>query len=808
MDAEKIIVYIATGKSRRETVWHNEEWTWEKLAARLGQTHRTAERVKDYAAATKARRAEIKDVGGFVGGYLTGGRRKKDAVLERSLVTLDADYAPESGEAWERFKAAWPGVAAVCYSTHSHTEEAPRVRLVVPLSRAVSAAEYEPIARRVAEGAGIEAFDETTYEAARLMYWPSTPADGAFFYARSEGAALDADAVLAGYRDWRDASEWPVSARRGEAVRTEMRKAGDPTEKTGVVGWFCRTYGMRDAIEKYLGDVYTPTATDGRYTYAPGTTAGGLVVYDDKWAYSHHGSDPAGGQLCNAFDLVRLHLFGDDDAACRAETPVQKRPSFAAMEELAMRDGAVRRTAMAERAKEAAQMFAGVAPEEEEKGDTAWTAELDLTKRGEVKATIPNIRLILDHDPALAGKVARDSFAHRDKVVGDLPWRKAGGAWGNSDDANLRGYLEERYQIASQQKVYDAFEVAMTARAYHPVRDYLAGLRWDGRERLDTLLTDYLGAEDTAYTRAVTRMALTAAVARVMEPGCKFDYALILQGGEGIGKSTLLRTLGGEWFSDSVTTLGGKEGMESLQGVWIVELAELMSIRRAEVEATKAFISRQTDEFRPAYARKKESYPRQCVFFGTTNEDTPLRGDTGNRRFWLVRCGGGARKDPWRDLPAERDQLWAEAKARWEAGETLYLDRATERVARGVQEAANELASDPRIGQIEEYLRTALPMNWYSLGVEERRVWFSNQRRGMLPVDGDVEPCTMEREKVSAVEILVECFGMPLTERARYATRDINALMDYVKGWKRTESIQKIPGYGKQRVFIPDEENS
>ena len=801
-------VNLATATCRNARNWKNAEWTWERLAARLGKTVRTAETADEYAAAPKERRAEIKDVGGFVGGYLADGRRKRGCVMSRSLVTLDADFA--TAGLWEAFTAAWPGVEAVCYSTHSHRPETPRLRLVLPLSREVAPDEYGAIARRVAERVGIDLFDDTTYEAERLMFWPSTPKDGEWVHHVQHGGPLDADKVLATYRDWRDVSAWPVSSRQTAAVRREVKEAEDPTKKRGIVGWFCRAYGVEEAIETFLPEAYTPTDAPGRWTYARGTTTGGAVVYEDKWLYSHHGTDPASGQLLNAFDLVRVHLFSDQDAHCRADVSPTSRPSFKAMAELAAKDGRVRMEMDTEKQRELAEDFGGMLDgvdesakegEEAEEDDRSWVAQLERNaKTGDVKPTIPNIRLILSKDKRVAGKVVRDVFAHRDMVIGKLPWREAGGAWGNTDDACLRGWLEANYGVSAVQKTLDAMESVLTEQQRHPVREYLGGLKWDGVPRLDALLIDYLGAEDTPLTRAVTRKAFTACVARVMEPGCKYDYVLVLQGGEGIGKSTLLHVMGGQWFSDSVTAVAGREGMESLLGAWLVELAELMSVRRAEVETTKAYITRQEDEYRPAYGRKKECYPRQCVFFGTTNEENPLRGGTGNRRFWIVRCAGGARLSPWRDLPELRDQLWAEAVARYKAKEPLYLSPTLEALAGAQQKAMNECAADPDLGRLQAYLDALLPADWASRTIEQRKEFF--RAYGELSGEHAV-PCTVRRDYVCVAEILNECLRTADNGKSRKAEAyRVKQMMEYAPGWQYVEGkFKRFGAYGAQRYY-------
>ena len=194
-------------------------------------------------------------------------------------------------------------------------------------------------------------------------------------------------------------------------------------------------------------------------------------------------------------------------------------------------------------------------------------------------------------------------------------------------------------------------------RAYHPLRAYLAGLpEWDGSPRVDTLLIDYLGATDNAYIRAVTRKTLCAAAARVYSPGCKFDTILVLNGPQGIGKSTLIAKLGGEWFSDSLqlSDTHDKTAAEKLQGYWILEIGELAGLRKAEVETLRSFLSRQNDIYRASFGRRATPHPRQCVFIGTTNAESGyLRDTTGNRRFWPVKVSGNGHKKTWALSAAE-----------------------------------------------------------------------------------------------------------------------------------------------------------
>ena len=381
-------IKIATGSSRKSTSWKNEEVLWSDFANRLQTVTRTQETLAEYRAMSKPRRDEIKDVGGFVGGAVKGGRRKAETIMQRRLLTLDLDYVTVSDSPWETVELIL-GCAAVLYSTHSSTPRAPRLRLVIPLARPVTPDEYTAIARRVAADIGIDLFDDTTYEPHRLMYWPSASRDAEYRYFVSDGPWLDPDEQLMRYNDWRDPSEWPMSSRKQDIMQRLAKKQGDPTEKKNVVGAFCRVYSIEDAIEAFLPEVYIKCG-EGRYTFAGGSTSGGLVLYEDgKFAYSHHGTDPISGKLCNAFDLVRLHMFGDKDDDAAPGTPVSRLPSYTAMSDIAINDEAVRHDLAMARLKELSDQWDDL-PEEE----TDWLKELSVSAKGTFEATIDNASLI------------------------------------------------------------------------------------------------------------------------------------------------------------------------------------------------------------------------------------------------------------------------------------------------------------------------------------------------------------------------------------------------------------------------------
>jgi predicted P-loop ATPase len=788
---------IATGRHRRETNWKNKSITWSALLAKLSTTHRTAETYSEYKAAKKTRQSEIKDIGGFVGGYLTGGRRKPGNVLHRQLITLDLDYAKPG--MWDDFILLFHCAACV-YSTHAHSSEAPRLRLIIPLDREVMADEYIAIGRRIAGKIGIEDFDNTGFQPSRLMYWPSTSADGEYIFEYQDGPWLSADAILGTYHNWRDSSEWPVSERVSAKLQTEIKKQGDPLEKPGIVGAFCRTYTISEAIEAYLSDVYEAAGED-RYTYAEGSTAGGLVVYEDKYAYSHHGTDPASEKLCNAFDLVRLHKYGLKDEDAREGTPINKLPSYTAMQELAMADARVKRLRGQERIAEARADFATEEPGTEvelvEVESDEWLGELEVDRKGNYFSTINNVKLILENDPRLKKRFALDQFENREVALKDLPWRKVTHATRYLTDADASGlwhYLEKTYGINNMGKTEAALSLVMRENGFHPVRRYLEALQWDGEERVDTLLVEYLGAEDTDYVRAVTRKMLVAAVARVFNPGVKFDYCLVLVGGQGQGKSQILDRLGRQWFSDSFTTVQGKEAFEQIQGVWLIEMAELAGLKKAEVDTIKHFISKREDRYRVAYGRRTENFPRQCVFFGTSNNKDFLRDPTGNRRFWPVDTMQRLfTKDVFAELTEDEvGQIWAEAVELYRCGEKLYLSPELEAEAQRVQAEHSE--QDERVGMIEKYLDTLLPDNWEEMDTYARRAWLAGDE--LQPVG------TVQRERVCMAEIWCEVLGGKQQDMNRYNTKELHDIMRRLSGWKDAGRVMRFNKYGTQRGYV------
>ena len=804
---------IAVGRSRKSTQWQNKEFNWSELLDKLSQTTRTRETVAEYAALPKGERDNIKDVGGFVGGYLKNGKRNNASVVNRCLVCLDADYADEG--LLDDLDLTFINAYAL-YSTHSHTAEKMRLRLIIPLSRTVTPDEYAAISRRIADELTLTRFDPTTFEPARLMYWPSTPEDGEFVFRYNDAPFLDPDAVLATYPDWTDASLWPTTRPLEERTRAKIGKQENPLEKKGIIGAFCRAHSITDVLEHVLSDRYTPTEQDDRYTFIGGSTTGGLVIYDDKYTYSHHATDPAGGKLCNAFDLVRLHLFTPGQPAFDGTFIEDDHASMKAMQEYASRDETTKRQLAEERLQQAEEEFApsAASPSPETTvgdrfDDPDWQKGLELDKTGKVKDNLQNLIRIMRYDKRLRGiaynllssaiDVRCGGYGDEENEEHRLPWLQTKRGWTEYDASSLRSYIDLVYGLWSPTKLKDAVAAVAAERAYHPIREYLNALpAWDGVPRVDTLLINYLGAADTIYTRAVTRKTLTAAVARIYRPGLKFDYVLVLNGRQGIGKSTFFARLAGKWFSDSlsIADMKDKTAPEKMQNAWILELGELAGLKKMDVETLKAFLSRQDDKYRPSYGISVEDHPRQCVIVGSTNNnDGFLRDITGNRRFWPVTCEGSDRH-PWEIEAVE--QIWAECLVHFRSGERLFLTAEEESMAKLEQNAA--LESDEREGLIAEYLEKLLPEDWDKMDLAERRGFL----RGDHFTGGD-RVGTVRRGTVCALEVWCECLGKEPATLRRTDAFEIFGMLQRIGGWERS-TINKIGSrrfalYGMQRAY-------
>ena len=432
--------------------------------------------------------------------------------------------------------------------------------------------------------------------------------------------------------------------------------------------------------------------------------------------------------------------------------------------------------------------------------DDSWKKRLRYEGRTlKLENSLHNIQLILENDPLLKN-IVFNRLADGMEIVGPVPWQHPAKFWRDQDDAQLISYIDSHYGSFSARNYDIAVTKVADDRSYHPIREMFEALPpWDGVRRVDTLLIDYLGAQDNPYVRAVTRKALCAAYCRVFLPGVKYDYMIVLNGDQGIGKSTLIAKLGMEWFSDSLalSDMNDKTAAEKLQGYWILEIGELAGMKKADIDKVKAFVSRQDDKYRASFGRRVTPHLRQCIFFGTTNtENGYLRDITGNRRFWNVKVTGNGKYRPW-DLDDETVQMvWAEAMLLAKAGEPLYLPPELEVMAKEEQVLAME--HDEREGVVAEYLDMPLPENWDELNVYQRREFIRD-------TDDPTRPRgTRRRETVSNIEIWCECFGKNKEDLRPQDSYVISALMVRMAGWRKTADRPYLPIYGRQRVYVRD----
>lgn len=771
---------ICIGNSRESKFWPSSEVTFDELYKRLKHPLRTSETTAQYKKMSKADRDSAKDKGGFMAGKLKGTRRKKEDVLSRSMITLDGDKLRSDFITWYKENHIY---TSILYTTHSHTPEAPRGRILIPTTRDMTPEEANAISRYFASWIGISQIDPCSFKINQMMYWPTCPSDGEYICERYDGELLDPDVFLSACPNWEDVTTLPRTPGEDQAIADGLVRQEDPLLKDGIVGDWCRAHSISDVMEHFLTDIYAPTALENRYDFIAGEGTAGVVVYEDKFAYSHHATDPAGGRLLNAFDLVRLHRFKNDNP----------KKSSLAMAEFAAKDEAVRAASLKRKQEEAETDFTTSGED-----DGSWKKQLKYMSRSTVlQNCVWNEMLILNHDPDFQN-FAFNEMANRIQVTGPLPWDRPSDNkfWRDADTAQLKALIDIRYVPFSSRNHDVSFTKVADDRRFHPVRDYLDTLpKWDNTPRLDTLFIRYLQADDTDYVRAVTRKTLAAAVARIYHPGTKFDTVLVLDGIQGIGKSTMWKSLAGDdYFSDalSLTDMDNKSGAEKLQGFWIIEIGELAGMKKADIEKVKSFLSTSDDKYRPSYGKVVESHPRQCIVVATVNgEQGYLRDITGNRRFWIVKCHKTCSQVNWKITSEERDQIWAEAKHYYESGEKLYLEGSLLSDAEEAQRSAME--ADERQGLVEKYLDTLLPENWPDMDLYQRRNF----------LDGDIttDSGKVRRLSVSNAEIWCECFGRNLSELKPSDSYAIAALMTQINGWKRSSRRVTQPIYGRQRIY-------
>lgn len=767
---------------------------------------RTQEYVEEFWSKSDAQKTDLKDRGGFIGGLVHKGRSAVN-VANRSIIALDIDDHKDP----DILGTIEKNLSKYCYtiySTRKHTDTAPRYRLLVYLDTPIVSDMYQPIARMIASRMGMENFDSTTFAPERMMFYPTVSRDGTFYSYHNDKPCISGEAVLRAYEKqfndpnaWRDPLFWPTCPRENADLKFKVSKASapaaDPRLKKNIVGAFCNTYTIPEAIDKFLSDCYTPYE-GGRYSYVSPETqgVGGLVLYEDGvFCYSHHSTDPINtNHVYNAFDLVRVHLFGDSDTAAKEGQTGIKLPSYLAMTTF-LRDHDVETmstfsvmgvTNISEEFADA--LLDGVTPEQllaetdEEKEDAKWLNELIRTDKHQI---IPNMRhnvvTILKNDRHLKGIVRYNEF-------NDTMEHRSGVEWTDKWDTSVVMYMELTYNLAPSK---DAFQsgidyYAKSVANYHPIKDYLESLEWDGVERCETLFIDWLDAEDTRFVREAASLFTHAAIARTYRPGCKFDHMVVIDGKQGLGKSSFLNLLGKSVWHGELSTLDEKQAVESMTGSWIVEMAELKAKQGQSEDVKKAFITKDKFRFRAAYARRAETRPAWYVLAGTTNVDAYLTDPTGNRRYWPIHM---SKQLDLKAFASTVDQIWAEALAKYNADPKRDLILSEEAALLAEKAQASKEDTHEWLGRIQDVLELPAPIDRY--------------RKSFCPgFDGDTDRVEL-RTKVCLEEIC-EALSLDINRMSEGQKRTIKSCMKGLEhlGWQFAGKAISFGKYGKQRGWI------
>lgn len=734
---------------------------WPGLVRNLSEYTVSDETLAAFNAKSKDEQLRLKDRGWWNGNTYSGKRRAADQIQSVDVIWLDLDNCKLG--AVERLRAALDPMlgdvpyAAFLGSTRKHSATAPRLRLVLPLTRAATVDESDAIKRKLAEVIGMAQADPVSFRANQVSFWPSRCIDGDVIAEAFDGEWLDPSAFLAQHypSGWQDRTHWPLHPGESKGVLANKvdGKRTDPRDRDDLIGTFTRTYDIQTAIAELIPGTYLEGSPEGRYTHVAGSTANGAAVYENGlWLYSHHQTDPVNGILCNSFDLVRIHRFGFLDDGAAADTPSTKLPSFGAMSGWAMELPAIKDALRADAIGEfeaIAQLPDAPTPEAREAAVATLYDDLEKNhKTGKVTASYANVVALLRRHPDYAGlsfnannetKVWRSPMPwHTGAEIRSIEDATAGLTYRTKEALRLRDHMIHiirGMELPTETLIEQCVEVVCPERSYHPIHDAFDRLPvWDGVPRVEQLLPRYVNTPDDLYHRQVGRKLLCGIVARALTPGCKFDYSVIFIGLQGVGKSTFFATLAGHtsWFTDSMPPIDKRaDCVNAIRSQLIVEWGEMQDLKRSEVESVKAFMTSRVDKVRLSYEAQTRAYPRQCVIVGTSNSETPLRDQSGNRRFWPVYCNipQGKLIDS-AALAAEREQLFAEAKTMLLAGERLYLTDEAESLARAMQETARDVS--PMEEAIHQWLAGHTPSVAQPAGIDGGDFYLKAERRDLV----------------------------------------------------------------------------
>lgn len=765
---EDITLRAITAPRRDSRHWKPTTFTWDDLLGWMEQP------------------ASKKEAGGYVLGTFaettvdhedrkgcTATHRSKYAVQERDALTLDVD-SPDKG-----FLEALDitlGFRALAHSTWSSSPDGRRYRLIVPLDRPVTPDEYHVTSSVLMDQIGSHQFDPGSVQPERYMFRPSTQDPSWFEWREVDGHLVSVDGLL---EDWDpDLSKIPMPSKN--------RSKRDPYELAGAAGAFNRAYSLEQAIETFELP-YEPAGAE-RWHLVGALGAAGMGAIGDGLVYSHHVADPAGGQACSVFDLVRLHRFGHMDDEAALGKPVNRRPSHQAMLDLASTDSRV----------VAELVGLDFDAEMDAHAEDNWKLKLQFNARsGKFLDTIQNWDIVRDHDPVFAG-LYYNELTMSVETDQPFPWRpleQGGAVVRHTDRSQLCHYLEREYHVRPSRTFVDELIDAHAMRRYvNPVKDYLETLEWDGTPRVEECLP---GVKPTDYTRMVARKSMTAAVARMMKPGIKWDHTLVLFGDEGLGKSYWIDRMA-RGYSATLGPIHQKDTLITMQRTWIMVADEGHSLRKADADVQKEFLTRTADVFRMPYERESQVHHRHSVIWSTTNDEIFLRRQAGNRRFLIVQCTERVDFDLLTDEYV--DQVWAEAVHLYRQGERLFLEETEGQEAAEVREHFTE--EDALGGVIDEFLETLVPEDWDDMSPDQRIQWRLDRANGMG------ERGTVQQQRTCSAQLWVEALGRRFGDHRRADLLEINASLKRLPGWRSVKGRHRVPGYGPQVIFerIPEEE--
>ena len=751
---------IATATARNARHWTSSEISWDDLRGWMEKPF------------------SRKDCGNYLLGTLKGSLRSNTNIVSRSALTLDVD-SPNAGFR-ESFELT-AGFKYLAHTTFSSAPDAPRYRLIIPTDREMLPDEYTAAASAFANRFGPDQFDPSGVKPAQYMFRPSASRREWFEWWEGDGPLLAVDDLLADFPE--DLSAAPVPKKH--------HSKRDPYEIEGLAGAFNRAYADDWAllIETY-GLPYEPAPGD-RWHLVGARSEAGMGPMAPGLVYSHHSHDPAAGVACSAFDLVRLHRYGGLDEDADRKTPVNRLRSYLAMLDDAGADLRVK-AQMVGADFDAIVSNIDLDNPDGDPDDEAWKLKLRTRPRtGQFLDCIENWDLIVDHDPVFK-LLCYNDMSMAVEATSDLPWRgieRGGPIFTNVDRQQLTFYLERAYSFRPHVYLVDSLVSTAAQRNWvTPVKEYLESLSWDGKARMETCLP---GVRPTTFTRLVARKSFVAAVARMFDPGVKYDHVLVLTGTEGRGKTYWANRMA-KGFTTTLGAIHEKDTLLALHRSWIVLADEGYSLRKADSDALKEFLTRTEDVFRIPYDRESVPHARRFVFWSTTNDEVFLRRQEGNRRFLVVQCEDSV---DFGELTDEYvDQVWAEAVHYYRKGERLYLDEAEARMATPERERYTE--DDPLPGLIIEYADTPVPADWEARSPEGRREWMRAYR------DGATDPGTERQEQLCSAQVWAEVLGNRVGSHNRVNLLEITKVLKALPGWVALPGRARMTHYGPQLVFV------